>query len=91
MNATTNQVRIDKVYPDASGAPATVTVRGWEWAADMLGEVRVRPILPRNYSGRGAPKWMAAHVAKVYHAALAAHVDGAWLAANRAMYASVSP
>jgi len=73
-----------EVYSDGSGAPMTVTVGGYLFACDCLGEIRIQCVT----SSSRKPSRKAVNMARwLYAKTLNAHVDAAWLALNAAMYA----
>lgn len=78
-------VRIEKVYADGSGAPATVICSGYYFAADFVGEARLTGL-----TGRAAPRRVIEAARRAYTQALRLHADmsAAWYEANRAMYAA---
>ena len=78
-------VRIEKVYADGSGAPATVSAYGHYFAADFIGEVRLTGLF-----GRSAPRRVIDAARRAYATALRLHPDMSadWYEANRAMYAA---
>lgn len=77
-------VRIEKVYADGSGAPATVSAYGYYFAADYIGEVRLTGL------NRSAPRRVVEAARRAYVTALRIHPDMSadWYEANRAMYAA---
>ena len=80
-------VRIEAVYPDGSGAPATVEIGAHLYAADYLGKPTLRLI-----SRRMPARWVAAAAARAYVGALneAIVATPEWFAANSIMYAEVA-
>lgn len=78
-------VAIERVYEDGSGAPALVTVQGWTFACDFVGEVRSN-LLTKSSSRRPA-KWMGDYVRAQYLKALRAAAPASWFDLNATMYA----
>ena len=76
-------------FTDGSGAPAMVSVRGWTFQLDYLGEVTCS--LATVSSSRKPPKWAAEWARKAYLAELTAAVTPEWFVANRAMYSAEVP
>lgn len=77
-------VRIEKVYADGSGAPATIICSGYYFAAEFLGEARLTGL-----TGRSAPRRVIEAARRAYTQALRLHRDisADWYDANRVMYA----
>jgi hypothetical protein len=73
-----------KMYEDGSGAPATVNVKGWVFALDLLGEVKCS-LLTVNASGI-PPKWAAEWARAVYMSKLMTEASPEWFELNRKMY-----
>jgi hypothetical protein len=72
-----------KSFEDASGAPAVITVDGWSFSFDCLGQATDGHLITR--SNRAPTKRVAALAAWKYGELLKGLSD-AWHAANRAMY-----
>jgi hypothetical protein len=77
-------------FTDASGAPTTVTIAGYVFACDFLGDVRLNCIRPASGS-RTESKIAAQRARDAYRAALSAKVNYDWLARNAAVYGPGSP
>lgn len=78
-------ITLEKVYTDASGAPATVLVDGHYLAADFIGgEVR---IYAKCTIGRPPSKRTIGRAKAAYLKHIKGLVNDEWLAANVAMYA----
>ena len=76
------------VYPDASGAPAVVSVGPYVYACDFVGgEIRVSCIKPAKGS-RVESKVAADRARREYAKVLEKNTDAAWRAANVALYAA---
>ena len=78
-------VTMERVFEDGSGAPAVVSVRGWTYACDFLGDVTCALIT--ECSSRRPPKWAAKAAREQYLAELRSRAPANWFDANRAMYA----
>jgi hypothetical protein len=77
------------VYSDGSGAPAVVHARGFTYACDFLGSVRVTCIAtPSGRLAHGLAASAAREAREEYCERLFRETDQAWLDANRAMYAT---
>jgi hypothetical protein len=76
---------IQEIYPDGSGAPALVTVQGWTYSLDYLGDVKCS--LVTRTSSRKPPKWAADWARKVYLEELRQKASPEWFEKNREMYA----
>lgn len=86
MNKTV--VRIDAVYADGSGAPATVNAYGYYFAAHFIGgEVRLYSLSNRKPTRRAIDA-----ARRAYATALQTHPDvsAEWYELHRAMYAAAS-
>jgi hypothetical protein len=91
MNAAKSYVDVSRitVYPDASGAPATVRIADYVFACDMLGEARLNCIKP-GHGSRVESKIAAKRAEAAYTAAVMAQAGDEWLAKNAAMYAQAA-
>lgn len=77
-------VTLEFLYPDGSGAPATVLLSGYYFAADFIGgEVRLTGLTGRTPQAR-----VIAAARRAYERALRSHPDAGpeWFAKNDAMY-----
>jgi len=72
-------------YADASGAPATVEIGPYRYAADFLGDVKLTLIAPVTGS-RTESKIAASRARAAYAMQLDAIVSPEWRKANAAMY-----
>ena len=77
-------MKIETIYPDGSGAPALVTVKGWTFRLDFLGEVKCS-LLTESSSRKPAP-WMAEWARKTYLAELTAKAPPGWFELSKALY-----
>lgn len=73
------------IYEDGSGAPALVTVEGWTFSLDYLGEVKCRLIT--QSSSRKPPSWAADWAKKTYLKELQAKAPADFFAKSQALYA----
>jgi hypothetical protein len=80
-----DMMNFQAIYEDGSGAPAMVTVEGWTFALDYLGEVKCR--LVTVSASRKPPKWAASWAQNTYRIALQDKVSAEWFEKNHAMYA----
>jgi hypothetical protein len=76
---------IQRVYEDASGAPALLRYDGYTFAFDCVGKVSGRRIAPLNGSASGARRAYAA-CERAYFELLEDQTDEGWHARNRALY-----
>lgn len=75
------------VYPDASGAPAVLAYRGFAFALDMLGEVKLRLIEGSNMIGTRIQSKVARDAClTAYLALLDERVDESWRERNVRLY-----
>lgn len=74
-------------YPDASGAPAVVSIGPFVYAANFIGgEVRIA-LISRGSGSRVESKIAADRARRAYSADLEKITDAAWRAASVALYA----
>jgi hypothetical protein len=74
------------VYPDASGAPAVLAYRGFVFALDMLGEVKLHLIGEGAGLGRVESKIARDVCLAAYLTLLGERVDEDWRARNIRLY-----
>jgi hypothetical protein len=82
------KVRFILPHRDASGAPTTVTIQGWTFALDFLGEVKCTLLCQ---GPQKPPPGVAQKARQVYWTELAKLVSPEWLEANLALYSPKSP
>ena len=88
FNVKTAAVEVSPLRPftDASGAPATVSIGPYVYAADFLGEARLTLIRPVTGS-RTESKIAASRARAAYAAKVDVFTTDEWRKANAAMYA----
>ncbi len=81
-----------RVYPDASGAPAVLAYRGFAFALDMLGEVKLRLIGGDGTTGTRVQSKIARDLClHAYLTLLDAAVDDDWRERNIHLYDDAAP
>lgn len=71
---------------DASGCPALVTIDGYKFSCDVLGEIKICYLAPTH--GSHVASRRACEIARrEYEKALSSKVDAAWRERNRVLYA----
>lgn len=85
-NPGTANLETYTLHDDASGMPCVLSYRGYVFACDFLGEVKINLIHPASGSRRDS-KIAADVVRRAYAAMVAQDTDADWIERNRAMYA----
>ena len=82
MKNNTARVTLETIYSDGSGAPATVLVDGYYFAAEYVCEPRLHSL-----GNRIAPKRVLNIARHAYEREIKGRVGPDWFALNAAMYA----